>query len=87
MLLNAWYTHDCSYILQFMAVAGNSRDAVYSCSKISVTGGNPGLSCPIPNSIPQNIDCVKAGGPDYRALLQGTQAGAYCYNSNGVSIC
>ncbi len=73
-----------SYILQMMAVAGNSRLPIYSCSKLKVFGGDPGQSCSVPNQIPMEVNCVKAGSPDYRALLTDTKAGSFCFDSNGV---
>ena len=45
-----------NYILQMMAVAGNSADAIYSCSKLTVLGGNPALKCSV-SSFPSSSDC------------------------------
>ncbi len=77
---------DGDYILQMMAVAGNSKDALYSCSKLSIFGGDTSLNCPVPNTIPSTVDCVKAGSPDTRALLQGVSPGSFCFNFNGVNL-
>ena len=66
-----------------MAVAGNSGSAHYSCSKISVTGGNPSQVCSAPATIPQVGVCTVAGSPGLDALMAGAQGGAFCYNQNG----
>ncbi len=66
-----------------MAVAGNSLDAHYSCSKITVTGGNPSQSCSAPVTIPQISDCVVAGSPGLNSIMSGVKGGAFCYKSSG----
>lgn len=66
-----------------MAVAGNSGSAHYSCSKISVTGGNPSQVCSAPATIPQVGDCTVAGSPGLAAIMTGVKAGAFCFNPNG----
>ena len=69
-----------------MAVAGNSGSAHYSCSKISVTGGNPSQSCNPPANIPQAGDCTVAGSPGLNAIMTGVKAGSFCFNANGGVI-
>ena len=66
-----------------MAVAGNSLDAHYSCSKISVTGGNAAQICSAPASIPRISDCVVAGSLSLDAIMNGVKGGAFCYKSSG----
>ena len=67
-----------------MAVAGNSKSAIYSCSRLKILGGNPDLKCPAPNNIPSVNDCVKAASPDQSALLTDAKPGAFCFDFNGV---
>jgi hypothetical protein len=66
-----------------MAVAGNSGSVHYSCSKISVTGGNPSQVCSAPATIPQVGDCITAGHPGISTIMSGVKAGAFCFNANG----
>ena len=67
-----------------MAVAGNSRSPIYSCSKLRVLGGDPNLKCSGPNNIPEVSDCVKASSPDQNALLANAKPGEFCFNFDGV---
>eukprot|EP00842_Homolaphlyctis_polyrhiza_P001278 jgi/Hompol1/2150/HPOL_002048-RA len=70
------------YVIQLAAFVGNSADAVYSCSKITVAGGNPLLNCPAAPTI-SIPTCVTAAAPDYTALLAGTTPGQFCYSPTG----
>ncbi|KAJ3044987.1 hypothetical protein HDV00_012407 [Rhizophlyctis rosea] len=78
---------DGRYVLQMVALPGNSPSPVYSCSLLSVTGGTPDLNCPAPSNIPEATDCLKAAGPSLDVITTNVnaEAGAYCYASDGPS--
>ncbi|KAH6561015.1 hypothetical protein BSLG_010183 [Batrachochytrium salamandrivorans] len=71
------------YVIQFTAFVGNSDTPIYSCSKITVAGGNPSLVCPAAPSI-AIPDCVVALAPDYNSLITDSLPGQFCYQPDSA---
>ena len=64
------------------AFVGNAADAIYSCSKLRVTGGDSSLKCN-----PQSLtapSCIVASSPGAAEILAGSSAGRFCYNQAGT---
>ncbi|KAL2911447.1 hypothetical protein HK105_209098 [Polyrhizophydium stewartii] len=74
---------DGDYVIQLAAFVGNTDSAIYSCSKITVSGGDPTLSCPAADQIPVPSNCTIALSPDALSLTANSQAGQFCYDPNG----
>ncbi|KAH9274362.1 hypothetical protein BASA83_003360 [Batrachochytrium salamandrivorans] len=73
------------YVIQFTAFVGNSDTPIYSCSKITVAGGNPSLVCPAAPSI-AIPDCVVALAPDYNSLITDSLPGQFCYQPDSIPL-
>lgn len=71
------------YVIQMMAFAGNFRQAIYSCSKITVSGGNPNLNCPAAPKL-NSPTCHTASSSPVQDLVALSSPGKFCYNSNGA---
>ena len=52
---------DGMYVLQYVAALGNEAKLYYSCAKLKVKGGNPGLNCASAGTAPM-YKCRKEGG-------------------------
>ncbi|KAI8918728.1 hypothetical protein BC831DRAFT_419629 [Entophlyctis helioformis] len=71
------------YIIQMAAFVSNSLSPIYSCSKITVSGGNPGLTCPRAPSIAVP-PCVVSFAPGADKLVAQSQPGEFCYSPTGA---
>ncbi|KAL5032157.1 hypothetical protein BDV3_000750 [Batrachochytrium dendrobatidis] len=71
------------YVIQFTAFVGNSDTPLYSCSKLTVAGGNPSLVCPAAASI-DIPSCVVALAPDFNSLTADSSPGKFCYQPNAA---
>jgi hypothetical protein len=76
---------DGYYVLQWMAITGNSARIYYSCARLYITGGTTDLSCEVPNTIAWMnaalMGCNRAGGPLLQSIVYSTnQFGRFCFN-------
>lgn len=66
------------------AYISNAPDPIYSCSIITITGGNPLLNCDPQYRIPTAPQCVISTTSGVSKLTSNSLIGSFCYNSTGL---
>ncbi|ORY02236.1 hypothetical protein K493DRAFT_208583, partial [Basidiobolus meristosporus CBS 931.73] len=74
---------DGRYVLQWVALSASETRVYYSCSLLSITGGNPELKCSRKGRA-SVAKCMPNDGDPLETISHGTKEGDFCYEKDGL---